>query len=371
MHRTGRKGTAPPPAALATAEGTARYRLRFADALAGDFFRPLGGLSASSIGVGTYLGECDDPEDARYAAAIRRALALGINLLDTAINYRCQRSERAVGQALRDAFADDGVRRDEVVVCTKGGYIPLDGAPPATREAYESYVRREFVDTGLLQPADIVAGGHALAAPFLAHQIARSRENLGLRTIDVYYLHNPEQQLDAVPPARFRTIARHAFAMLEERVAAGDLGCYGCATWNGFRTAPDARGHLNLAELVAIAREVGGDDHHFRVVQLPISLAMSEAVRLPTQRRGQRTVPLLQAAAELGIAVVASATLMQGQLTHALPAQLRDAFPGLRTDAQRALAFVRSLPGVTSALVGMKSAEHVEENVEVGARGEG
>ena len=354
----------------ASPPGTARFQRRFADRFADDFFRPFAGeLAASSLGIGTYLGECDDADDASYAAAIRAALQRGINVIDSSINYRCQRSERVVGETLRAAIADGLVKRDEVIICTKGGYVPLDGAPPRSRDDYLEYLQRTFVDPGIVAPEDIVGGGHALSPSFIAHQIKASQANLGLRTLDVYYLHNPEQQLDSVQPARLRTILRRAFALLEERVESVDIGCYGCATWNGLRTPPDTRGHLDLSELVGIARDVGGDNHHFRVVQLPINLAMSEAIRVPTQRLGgRRVVPPLQATAELGISVVASASLMQSRLTSELPGAVRDTFPSLTTDAQRALAFVRSLPGVTCALVGMRTLAHVEENVAAGMR---
>ena len=354
----------------ASPPGTARFQRRFADRFADDFFRPFAGeLAASSLGIGTYLGECDDADDASYAAAIRAALQRGINVIDSSINYRCQRSERVVGETLRAAIADGLVKRDEVIICTKGGYVPLDGAPPRSRDDYLEYLQRTFVDPGIVAPEDIVGGGHALSPSFIAHQIKASQANLGLRTLDVYYLHNPEQQLDSVQPARLRTILRRAFALLEERVESVDIGCYGCATWNGLRTPPDTRGHLDLSELVGIARDVGGDNHHFRVVQLPINLAMSEAIRVPTQRLGgRRVVPPLQATAELGISVVASASLMQSRLTSELPGAVRDTFPSLTTDAQRALAFVRSLPGVTCALVGMRTLAHVEENVAAGVR---
>jgi aryl-alcohol dehydrogenase-like predicted oxidoreductase len=295
---------------------------------------------------------------------VRAALTRGISLVDTAINYRCQRSERAVGAALRAAVADGVVRREEVVLCTKGGYIPLEGAPPATRAEYQAYLEREFYRPGIMSPEELVAGGHCLAPRYLADQLGRSLTNLGVTTVDVYYLHNPEQQLDAVPYDRFRARMREAFATLEECVAAGKIARYGCATWNALRSAPGTRGHLELAELVELAREVAGESHHLRVVQLPINLGMPEAVRERTQTMpGGARVPLLQAAAELGVAVVASATLMQAQLADGLPESLRDAFPGQTTDAGRAIAFVRSLPGVSAALVGMRSAAHVEANV--------
>lgn len=349
----------------ATADGTLRYRARFAALASSDFYRALpDGRLASSLGLGTYLGECDDAEDARYADTTRLALESGVNVIDTAINYRCQRSERAVAEGLRAALTLGTVARDEVILCTKGGYIPLTGAPPASRESYAAYLASEYYDRGLMTPDDVVAGGHCLTPRFLADQIGRSRRNLGVETIDVYYLHNPEQQLDTLSRERFRGVVRDAFVLLEDRVQRGEIKEYGCATWNGFRVAPDARGHLSLPELVELARDAGGDEHHFHVVQLPVNLALNEAVRLPTQRLSSgRMAPLLEAALELGVAVVASATLMQAQLARGLPAQLAEAFPGLATDAQRAIAFVRSLPGVTSALVGMKHAAHLEENL--------
>ncbi|MFL5581048.1 MAG: aldo/keto reductase [Gemmatimonadaceae bacterium] len=356
---------------LATVEGTARYRDRHASFAAAGYFRPLADARlVSSIGLGTYLGEPDDAEDTRYRASVRAALAGGVNLVDTAINYRCQRSERAVGSALAACVATGVVRRDEVVLCTKGGFIPLDGAAPATRDEYRAYLKRAFFDPGILTPADVSTGGHSLAPSFLAHQIARSRANLGVAALDVYYLHNPEQQLEAGSADRFRTQVREAFALLEDRARRGEIGLYGCATWDGFRVPPGVRGHLSLQELVTLAREVGGDGHHFRVVQAPMSIAAHEAVRAPTQQLGRGAkrarVPLVEAAAELGVQVVASAPLMHGQLTRGLPPQLREAFPALTTDAQRAIAFVRAMPGVTAALVGMRSAEHVTENLEAG-----
>ena len=348
----------------ATAAATAAYAARFAPAFLPDFYRLIAGdLTTSSLGLGTYLGDSDETEDARYMATARAAIGAGINLIDSAINYRCQRSERAVGRALAGLVEGGDAEREAIVVCTKGGYIPFEGTPPASREEYHDYVRRSFYDAGVMQPADVVGGGHCLAPSYLAHQLDRSRANLGVDTIDVYYLHNPEQQLEVIDGSAFRSRLRDAFAFLEQRVAAGEIAYYGCATWNGFRVGAATRGHLNLSELVDLAAEAAGGEHHFRVVQLPINLAMPEAVRLPTQRLNGHDVTLLQAAGELGVTVIASATLLQARLSSGLPPQIREAFPALRTDAQRAIAFVRGLPAVTTALVGMKSPPHLVENL--------
>lgn len=353
----------------ATEAGTLRYQSRFTERMAGDFYRVLADrLCTSSIGLGTYLGECDDEADAAARAVVRAALARGINLFDSAINYRCQRSERTIGDAVRAAIESGTIARDEIVICTKGGFVPLEGTPPASREAYQHYLQERFFDRGVMAPDDVVAGGHCLAPGFLANQVETSRANLGLKTIDVYYLHNPEVQREALGRDGFRVALRHAFAALEAKVATREIGCYGVATWHGLRVAPDHPQHLALGELVSLAREVGGERHHFAVVQAPVNLAMSEAVRMPTQSLGKRgAAPALQVASDLGISLVASAALMQGQLARGLPDQLRDALPGFASDAQRAIAFVRALPGVCAALVGTKSLEHLEENVGAGA----
>ena len=358
---------APPPAVRdaqrASTVGTRRYHARTPEALT-DFQRTMPRkLVVSALGLGSYLGDCTDAEDDRYRASVREAIASGINVLDTASNYRCQRSECAIGQAVVEAVAAGEVRRDELVVCTKGGYVALNGAPPASREEYDVWLERELFAPGILTPDELVRGGHSLSPRFLSHQLAQSRTNLGLSTIDLYYLHNPEEQLLTHDAPTFRAQIEAAFALLEERSASGDLAGYGIATWLGLRVQPGHRQHLSLADMVAIARDVGGTAHHFRAVQLPISLAMPEAARLPTQPLGRKLVTLLEAADALGLGVISSAPLMQGRLSNGLPDEVRALFPDCQTDAQRALKFASSLPGVTTVLAGMRDRAHVKENL--------
>ena len=320
-------------------------------------------LTVSALGVGTYLGDCTDADDMGYAQTLRAAVADGVNLIDTASNYRCQRSERVVGRTLESLIAAGDARRDELVICTKGGYVALDGEPPASREEYDAWLERTLFATGVVAREELVRAGHSIAPSFLAHQLEQSRANLRLRTIDVYYVHNPEEQLLAVDRATFRDRLRAAFTLLEERAERGDIVGYGCATWLGLRVGPEHRQHVTLAELVTIAREIAGATHHFRAVQLPVSLAMPEAARAATQPLGRKLVTLLEAADALGVGVVASAPLMQGRLTSGLPNEVRELFPGCTTDAQRALRFASSLPGVATVLAGMRSATHLAENL--------
>jgi aryl-alcohol dehydrogenase-like predicted oxidoreductase len=345
--------------------GTERFATRNRERFVPDFYRSARtGLVVSSVAFGTYLGESDDATDEAYAAAARLAITRGVNVVDTSINYRCQRSERVVGRVLRELVASGTVQRDEIVLCTKAGYIPLDTNPPTSRADYDQYVQREFIQSGIITADDVVTGGHSIAPKFLVDQARRSRRNLGVDVIDVFMVHNPEQQLSSVTPAILRERLTRAFEALEELASSGEIGVYGCATWSGLRLPAASQGHLALYDLASIARGVGGESHHFRAIELPVNLSMSEAVRVSTQRDPrERLVNVLDAAGELGIDIIASAPLLQGQLTRDLPATVRDMFAG-GTDAQRALNFVHVLPGITTMAVGMRRAAHVNENLD-------
>ncbi len=345
----------------ATAQGTLRYAARFQGRAAAGHFRDVqAGLVLSSIGIGTYLGEPDKATDESYANAVVAAVEGGINVVDSAINYRLQRSERSVGTALRQ-LAANGFPRDEIIVCTKAGFLTPDGEMP---DDANEYFAREYIEPGIFRPEDIAAGCHCMTPRYLADQLERSRRNLGVDCVDVFYLHNPETQLSDVPPEEFRRRISEAFAFLESAVAAGKIGAYGLATWNAFRDDPKSQGYLSLAAMEEIARDVGGAEHHFRFVQLPLNLAMPEALLRPNQIVERKTMAMVQAARALKITLVSSAALLQGQLTRNLPPYIAEAL-GTKKDSVSALQFARSVPGVTTALAGMSHIEHVRANLEV------
>jgi aryl-alcohol dehydrogenase-like predicted oxidoreductase len=255
-----------------------------------------------------------------------------------------------------------GLAREEIVVATKGGFLPADGA--ATRD-FARYVEETWVKTGLLKAEEIVAGCQSFAPKYLEDQIERSRKNLGLETIDVYYLHNPEMQLRVVSREEFRKRMRAAFEVLEGAVTDGRIGAYGTATWSGYRVGAEDKAHLSIDEMMEDAKAVGGERHRFRFVQLPYNLAMREAARSKTQMHAGARVSFLEAAMDNGLYVMTSASIHQGHLAQGHPPAVRDAFPDAPSDAVRAIQFVRSTAGVGTALVGMGRPEHVAENVRV------
>jgi aryl-alcohol dehydrogenase-like predicted oxidoreductase len=314
----------------ATAEGTARYTGRYPDYRDNAFYRSVLNLSVSSLGIGTYLGKQDDGADRAYTDALLAAAEHGINFFDTAINYRGQRSERCVGAALKQ------LQRDEIVVCTKAGFLTPGAVPPS------------------LAAEDVAGGMHSMAPDFLADQIDRSLVNMGIDTIDVFYLHNPETQLGFVAGSAFDARLSRAFERLEQLVQQGKIRWYGAATWEGFRK----KGALSLERMVELAAAAGGAGHHFRFAQLPFNIAMVEAYV-------DRPENVLETAARLGVAVVASASLLQTRVLEQMPDTVEQRLPGLDTPAQRAIQFTRSTPGIAVALAGMGRREHVLENIGV------
>ena len=343
---------------FATAEGTKKYAARFPDAADGHF-RAAQDLTLSSIGIGTYLGNWDAATDENYVESITKFVESGGNVIDTAANYRFQRSERNIGKALQNLF-DKGFARDEIFISTKGGYLPFDGEPPADVRAY---FQKEFVEKGIATFDDLVGGSHCMTPAYLQSQIDRSLKNMSLEALDLFYIHNPESQLGTVDKYTFEARLAKAFEQLEENRAAGKIHFYGAATWNGFRVAPDAQGYHSLERMVGIAKQIGGENHGFKFVQLPYNLAMPEAYLLRNQAVSGKVFTPFDAARELGVSAMCSASILQGKLTHSVPFHLRTGLGNPTTDAMTSIQFVRSTPGVATALVGMSSAAHVEENM--------
>jgi aryl-alcohol dehydrogenase-like predicted oxidoreductase len=343
----------------ATVEGTKRYADRLAATTAAGHFRQQQEFCMSTIGLGTYLGHWDDRTDRMYQDAIRRAIELGSNVIDSAINYRFQRSERSIGAALRQVFDAGKASRDEIIVATKGGFLSFDSEPPRDPRGW---VIENIFSKGAARPEDFV-DSHCMSPAYLENQLSQSLKNLGLETIDIYYIHNPEAQLEGVTRDEFSKRLRAAFEFLESACDDGRIQFYGTATWNGYRQSPRARDYLSLSEIYETAVAVGGEGHRFRVIQLPYNLAMPEGLTLPNQSVEGDPLSALEAASRLGITAMCSASIFQAKLTQNLPKFVGEALGGLTTDAQRAIQFVRSTPGVTTALIGMSQRAHVEENL--------
>ncbi len=334
-----------------TPDGTRRFRERF-PGLATDHFTQDGERWLSSVGLGTYSA-IDSPSLAQQlSAAVQYLVTRGCNVIDTAPNYADGKAEQAVGRGIAALLASGLARRDEIFVATKAGIVPSSVIGPLAAGDLDGLGRLTVLRDGLcFDPA------------YLRWQVGVSRQRLGLETVDCLFLHN----LDVLCLACGREECRQTFARcvetLEELVLRGWIDAYGVSAWSGFRQAETAPDYLSLTDLCAMGRAIAGSDGHFRFVQVPIGLWAPEAILLLNQVATgmEGPVSLLRATRDLGLTVIANGSLLQGELVGAPALDEDHGISGL-TGPLQAIQFSRSIPGVTSVLVGMKQPAHWEQN---------
>ncbi len=347
----------------ATIEGTKSYQsLKNIDEFHFRKSEYTANLTLSSLGIGTYLGNIDDKTDLLVENAIKESLLSGgVNIIDTAINYRYQKAERSIGTALEELFLQNLLQREQIFISTKNGYVPGDAEKKLDPR---SYLRNLFDDSDI-EKSSFVDNSHSMHPSFLEHQLSNSLENLHLKTIDLLYLHNSaEAQIPHVGLKEYLNRLHSAFSFFEDKRTEGKINSFGLATWNCFRVSPTSKKeYLNLEDVVQIAEEVGGKNHGFKFVQLPINLLMNEAFTKKWQIVNNERLSFLEASDLLKIGIFGSVPLLQTRLFQGKVPN----FSGLSSKSQKLLQFVRSIPhnSVIAPLVGQKKSEHVNENLEI------
>ena len=322
-------------------------------------FNDFHNLALSNVGIGTYLGDADAKTDQLVTDAVRQSILSGVNVIDTAINYRSQKAERSVGKAIAELIQENKITRDQIFVSSKNGYVTNDAD---VQLGFWEYVKKEYTDKGIVKEGDITSGYHCMTVSYLSDQLDRSLKNLDLECIDLIYLHNGiEGQIKDVSKEQFLKNLESVFELYEQKRQEGKIKFYGMATWECFRVTNDDPQYLSLEETVELAKKVGGENHGFRFIQLPFNLAYDQALLSKNQSVDRKQVSILESAVTLGIGVFTSVPFMQGRLLQpGIMPEFSDLKPPLR-----ALQFIRSSPGVLAPLIGQKSLEHVSENLEI------
>lgn len=222
-------------------------------------------LHVSRMGFGTYrIARGPRP----FFDALREALISGTNVIDTAANYADGESEGLVGDVLSEVLNGGRVKREQLVLIGKAGYIQ-----GRNLELYERNKAR-YNEAVWIHPKLL----HCIQPEFLIDQIDFSRRRLGVETIDVFLLHNPEYFLkrceaDGVNHAdahtEFHRRLRRAFACLETLVESGQIAAYGISS-NTFAAPSEQYTATNLGRILEYAPP------HFRVVQFPANLAEND-----------------------------------------------------------------------------------------------
>ena len=341
----------------ATPEGTKKFAERQNEDTKKNY-KTVQDLILSNVGIGTYLGNPDSKTDYLVQNAVKKSILGGVNVIDSAINYRAQKAERSVGNAIAQLINNNDISREEVFVSTKNGYVTNDGD---IKEDLMQYVMREYGKPGIVKEGDISPGYHCMTIPYLNDQLERSLKNLGLECIDLMYLHNSVEGQTHLPREQFLRHLKAVFEFYEKKRKEGKIRFYGMATWECFRVTPENPLFLQLTEVMDIATQVGGDGHGFRFIQLPFNLALDQAYMLKNHNVDGKTVSALEAAQKFNLGVFTSVPLMQGKLLTV------DTIPkfGNSSTSVSLLQFVRSTPGITAPLIGHKLESHVKENMDV------
>jgi len=342
---------------FATYDGTKKFAQN--SGVNQDNFNEFENLTLSNVGIGTYLGDADARTDELVTDAVKQSITSGLNVVDTAINYRSQKAERSVGKAISELIQEGKISRDQIFLSTKNGYVTNDAD---VQLGFWEYVKEEYTQKGVIKEGDVTSGYHCMTPTYLSDQLDRSLKNLGLECIDLMYLHNAvEGQIKDVSKEQFLENLKSVFELYEQKRDEGKIKFYGMATWECFRVPKDNSQYLSLEETVNMAKKIGGENHGFRFIQLPFNMHYDQALLGRNQLLGSESVSILEAAVKLKIGVFTSVPLMQGRLL--APGVMPD-FNELKPSL-RALQFIRSSPGVLAPLVGQKSSDHVSENLEI------
>jgi diketogulonate reductase-like aldo/keto reductase len=204
---------------FATEDGTLNFTKRNTEEVHSAHFRSLynSDINISSIGMGTYIGPPDDITDFyMYNAVKSLVFSGGVNVFDTAINYRYMKSERTIGKAITALVDKYNYSRDEFFICSKMGYVPEDAMTGKRCHAFVQHL----IEGSKLEMDDIMFDDknrpvHCIHPEFLKEQLTQSLSNLNLTSLDVMYLHNVfESQGTVIPEPIFQQRLTKAFEFM-------------------------------------------------------------------------------------------------------------------------------------------------------------
>ena len=180
-------------------------------------------LGLGTTSIGNLLKEVTE-EDAQ--AVLETAFESGIRYIDTAPLYGCGLSERRVGNALKNK------NRDDYVISTKVGRLirpgrrtgseVYDGDKPFYLANLDMCARFDFSYDGIMQ----------------SHQ--ESLERLGIDTVDILHIHDPDDHFDAAVKGAYRALddlrsegtiravsaGMNQWEMLSKLMDHGDFDCF-------------------------------------------------------------------------------------------------------------------------------------------------
>lgn len=261
-------------------------------------------MKFSNIGFGSY--RIDNRIEEHYKA-LYKSLTSGINLIDTSANYADGESEILIGRVTGDLISENVLKRDDIFLVTKAGYIQGKNYKTAIKLKEEGKLFSEVTEV-----QDRL--WHCISPDFLEDQLTRQLQRLNSDYIDSYLLHNPEYFLEKVQEentdlSEAREIyygrIRKSFEFLEEKVSEGKIRSYGISS-NTFPVYSDSYSFTSLEKVIDAANSVSANNN-FKMIQMPFNLFEAGAVTIKNQINNTETV--LELADKSNISVIVNRPL--------------------------------------------------------------
>jgi aryl-alcohol dehydrogenase-like predicted oxidoreductase len=320
------------------------------------------GTLVSTICLGTRTGWPNEATDGRLDEVIHFALQQGLNFFDTGPDYRMGRSEKVLGRSLSRAFDERLARPDQVCVMTKVGCIHPWLLCDRSRNLKPECGQR--IAPTSCGPRRF--GGRCFEASWIAESIKLSSCNLSIETLEIVLLDGLEWGLASWGTSWPDKVSA-LFETLESERYSGSIKWYGISSGVGVFCVPGHYLHLPIGSLVNLAKGVGGSSHGFRFIEVPFNAENLAVATRMAQPSNDILGSVLLAAMDNQLDVLACSPFNHGRL-----------FDGIRTEtfieengvifsaAQWMLQFVRSMPGISCAVLGTTRKEHLEQALEVG-----
>lgn len=247
---------------------------------------PKKGWACSKVGFGGYRVSVLST----HGETLKNAILAGINVIDTSAHFENGKSEEMIGKAIDNLIHNGLVKRQELVIITKAGYIQSQNGLAIGGQNTAKIQENMF---------------HGISPEFIEKELTASLDRLGLDHIDCFMLNNPERMLHAtnfkLTPTMLYDLILKAFTHLEHLVQKGRIGSYGiCSHSISIPTAPD---HISLHQLIQSykASSDGGtpqDFHskypHFLGIQYPLNLYEQTALSKGSVSEIAKTMGLFQ-----------------------------------------------------------------------------
>lgn len=300
----------------ATEDSTLDLANRFQSLHAGDAYRLLGKtrLTVSKVGFGTY--RCHQNNEVHFQA-LQSAIRKGCNVIDTSANYADGFAESLIGDVLNQEIVWGNLRREELMLVSKVGYIQGENMKIALRKEKEENPFQEVVKYG----SNV---WHCIHPYFIRDQITRTLARMHVDVLDIYLLHNPEYFLMEMAKEsnpnlleirnEFYERIYRAFLEMEKLVEQGLIRFYGISA-NTLVAKNDQADFVSLAgiwqayEKVCADKGISTEQGHFAVIQFPFNWIEHQASSLRNNEHDGKQYSVLELTEKLNLGVMVNRPL--------------------------------------------------------------